>query len=129
MQRLDGYLKSLRQLQRISLEEYLADENIQAIVERRLQLAIQICLDIANYLIAHLRLAAPEELPNVFDILGREGIIPADLAHRMVGMVRFRNILVHNYLEIDAHRVYRHLSEDLDDFDRFARVIVERYLS
>lgn len=129
MQRLDGYLKSLRQLQRISLEEYLADENIQAIVERRLQLAIQICLDIANYLIAHLRLPAPEELPNVFDILGREGIIPADLAHRMVGMVRFRNILVHNYLEIDARRVYRHLSEDLDDFDRFARVIVERYLS
>ena len=129
MQRLDNYLKGLRPLQKIPLEEYLADENIQAIVERRLQLAIQVCLDIANYLIAHLRLTAPEELPNVFDILGREGILPADLARRMVGMVRFRNILVHDYLEMDARRVYRHLREDLDDLDRFARVIVERYLS
>lgn len=129
MQKLDNYLRHLRQLQKVRLEEYLADENIQALVERRLQLAIQVCLDIANYLIAYLRLQAPEELPNVFDILGREGIVPKDLAARMVGMVRFRNILVHDYLVIDPRRVHRHLTESLDDFDHFARIVVERYLT
>ncbi|MGQ9491208.1 MAG: hypothetical protein ACUVS6_10990 [Anaerolineae bacterium] len=37
LQKLDGYLRSLRQMQDVPLDEYLEDDNIQAIVERRLQ--------------------------------------------------------------------------------------------
>lgn len=76
LQKLDSYLQSLRQLAKAPLDEYLADDNIQAIVERRLQLAIQVCIDVSNYLISHLGLRAPDELENVFTVLGREGLIP-----------------------------------------------------
>ena len=129
MQRLDGYQRRLRQLHQVPRDEYLRDDNIQTIVERKLQLAIQACIDIANYLIAQLGLRAPDQLENVFSVLGEEGVIAADLAQRMVGMVRFRNILVHDYIEIDADLVYGHLQTGLDDFDRFAREIVNRFLS
>lgn len=115
-------------MQDVSLDEYLDDGNIQAIVERRLQLAIQVCMDIANYLIGQLGLSAPDEQENVFLVLGREGVISSDLAKRMVGMVRFRNILVHDYLEIDSNIVYRNLAEGLDDFDEFAQQIIARFL-
>ena len=128
LQKLDGYLRGLRQMQDVSLDEYLDDDNIQAIVERRLQLAIQVCMDIGNYLIGQLGLSVPDEQENVFLALGREGIIGADLAKRMVGMVRFRNILVHDYLEIDSNIVYRNLAEDLGDFDQFAQQIITRFL-
>ncbi len=101
---------------------------MQMIVERRLQLSIQVCIDIANYLIAHLGLCVPDEQENVFAVLGREGIIPPDLAQRMVGMVRFRNILVHNYLDIDAALVHRLLAQHLADFDQFSREIVGQFL-
>ena len=40
LQKLDGYLRSLRQMQNVTLDEYLDDDNIQTIVERKLQLAI-----------------------------------------------------------------------------------------
>lgn len=115
-------------MQDVSLDEYLDDDNIQAIVERRLQLAIQVCMDIGNYLIGQLGISVPDEQENVFLALGREGILSADLAKRMVGMVRFRNILVHDYLEIDSHIVYRNLAEDLGDFDQFAQQIIARFL-
>lgn len=75
LQKLDGYLRSLRQMQDVPLDEYLNDDNIQAIVERRLQLAIQVCMDIGNYLIGQLGLTAPDEPENVFAVLGREGVI------------------------------------------------------
>ncbi|MHB1420678.1 MAG: HepT-like ribonuclease domain-containing protein [Bacillota bacterium] len=39
----------------MSSDEYLLNEDMQAIVERRLQLAIQACMDISNYIIAHQR--------------------------------------------------------------------------
>ena len=50
------------------------------------------------------------------------------LAERMVGMVRFRNILVHDYLEIDSLLVHTHLQAELDDFEQFAQIITKRFL-
>lgn len=129
LQKLDGYLRSLRQMQDVPLDEYLNDDNIQAIVERRLQLAIQVCMDIGNYLIGQLGLTAPDEPENVFAVLGREGVISRELARRMVGMVRFRNILVHGYLDIDSQIVYHNLTDELGDFDLFSQTIVAQFLS
>jgi uncharacterized protein YutE (UPF0331/DUF86 family) len=128
LQKLDAYVRHLRQLQGVPLDEYLSDENLQAIVERRLQLAIQVCIDIANYLIAELGLPSPDDLANVFATLGREQVIDPTLADRMIGMVRFRNILVHDYLDIDSNIVYRNLNAELEDFDLFAQQIIERFL-
>lgn len=124
LKKLDSYVGHLRALQAASLDEYLFDENLQAIVERRLQLAIQACMDIASYLIAQLGLAAPDIPENLFSVLGRQEILSHDLAQRMIGMVRFRNILVHDYLDIDSELVYEHLAEALNDFDQFAQEIV-----
>jgi len=90
LKKLDAYQRGLLPFQRIPLEDYLVDENLQMIVERRLQLSIQVCIDIANYLIARLGLRHPDTQENVFAVMGAEGIISQDLARRMVGMVRFR---------------------------------------
>jgi uncharacterized protein YutE (UPF0331/DUF86 family) len=86
-------------------------------------------MDIANYLIAQLGLAAPDEQENIFVVLGREGIIPTELARHMAGMVRFRNILVHDYLEIDSSLVYSNLAAELEDFDQFTQQIISRFLT
>ena len=117
------------QMQAVPLDEYLNDDNIQTIVERKLQLAIQACMDIASYLIGQLGLTALDEPHNIFAVLGQEGVISRELAGRMVGMVRFRNILVHDYLEIDATIVHRNLTEELEDFDQFSQEIIARFLS
>jgi len=37
--------------------------------------------------------------------------------------IGFRNILVRDYLEIDFSKVYKHLKEDLKDFNHFAKLI------
>ncbi len=128
LQKLDSYLRTLRQMQAVSLEEYLGDDNIQTIVERKLQLAIQACMDIGGYLIGQLGLTAPDEPQNLFAALGREGVISRELADRLVDMVRFRNILLHDYLEIDSVIVYHNLSEELGDFDQFSQEIIDRFL-
>jgi uncharacterized protein YutE (UPF0331/DUF86 family) len=116
-------------MQAIPLEEYLRDDNIQTIVERKLQLAIQACMDIASYLIGQLGLVAPDEPHDVFAALGQESVIDSELAGRMAGMVRFRNILVHDYLDIDSVIVHHNLTEELGDFDEFSQEIIARFLS
>jgi uncharacterized protein YutE (UPF0331/DUF86 family) len=127
LSKLDAYQRGLLPFQQLPLEEYLADENLQMIVERRLQLSIQVCIDIANHVIAHLGLRVPDSQENVFSILATGGIITRDLAQRMVGMVGFRNILVHDYLDIDSRLVHNHLSQHLSDFEQFGQQLIEQF--
>lgn len=125
LKKLDEYQKSLLRFQDLSLTEYRDDDDIQTIVERKLQLAIQTCIDIANYIISLQNLHIPDNEENIFLVLSQEGIIGDDLAERMKGMVNFRNILVHEYSEIDNEIVRTQLTENLQDFDEFARSIVD----
>lgn len=69
-------LQDLREQAQVSKEVYLADRNRQAIVERRLQTAIESAINIGNHLIARLGLRAPQDYANVFRILGEAGILP-----------------------------------------------------
>lgn len=43
----------------------------------------------------------------------------------MERVVRFRNLIVHNYARIDDARVYGILKRELGDFDAFAQAIVD----
>ena len=129
LRKLDDCLRTLRQMQAVPLDEYLDDDNIQTIVERKLQLSIQACIDIACYLIGQLGLTAPDEPYDVFAVLGQEGVISRELAGRVVSMVRFRNILVHDYLEIDSTSVHHHLTEELEVFDEFSQEIIAQFPS
>lgn len=125
MKKLDEYQRSLLRFKDLSLDEYLKNDDIQTIVERKLQLSIQTCIDIANYIIARERLRIPDEEGNIFLVLAEEGIISNELGQRMKGMVNFRNILVHEYLEIDGEIVHRNLTRNLEDFNQFAKAVIQ----
>ena len=125
LKKLDDCYKSLERFRAIPLEDYLKSEDTQAIVERKLQLAIQSSMDIANYLIAHRQLRVPDDESGIFASLTEAGLISEELARRMSGMVSFRNILVHEYLEVDHEIVHRHLTQRLGDFDDFAQAVVK----
>lgn len=80
-------------------------------------------MDIANYVIARKQLKISDDEENIFLVLGRESILPDLLAERMKGMVKFRNILVHDYLDVLPREVYQNLQHGLSDFDEFAKAI------
>lgn len=123
--KLDEYVSRLKRFESVSFQEYHDNQDMQALVERYLQLAIQMCIDIANYIIARKKLGFPFEQKNIFVLLAKQGIISNDLSIRIKGIVSFRNILVHNYMDIDPEKVYRILKQGFNDFDEFARSAVE----
>ncbi|HLB47643.1 MAG TPA: DUF86 domain-containing protein [Anaerolineales bacterium] len=125
LRRLKDEVEGLQPYTRLSLEEYITDKVRQLAIERRLQLAAQVCIDIGNYLVAYYGLQTPEIPESIFVILGRENLIPQALGLEMVGIVRFRNILVHGYLEVDPAKVHAVLTNGLSTFLEFAQAIEE----
>ncbi|MEO0115278.1 MAG: HepT-like ribonuclease domain-containing protein [candidate division WOR-3 bacterium] len=85
LNRLDRILSTLEKNASVNREDYLKNEDLQAAVERRLQLATQICIDIANYLLARKRLELPDEEENLFLRLAKAEIINSAVADKDEG--------------------------------------------
>ena len=84
-----------------------------------LQRAAEQVLDLANHVIKQKKLGLPKESRESFDILSRDGVIPGELAEKLKGMVGLRNVLVHQYEELDLKimvDVIEHHLGDLVDF-------------
>ena len=118
------YVALLRKIRGLADEaRFVKDPLIYGNAERYLQLAIQTVLDIGNHIIADMKLNLPAENRDVFGLLAERKIVSAALAKKLMSMAGFRNILVHEYLEIDRHRVFEVLKKDLSDFDRFIKAV------
>jgi len=84
-------------------------------------LAIQCILNIANHVVADLKLRLPADNADLFGLLADNKISPH--WRKLTSMAGFRNILVHEYLEIDRRKVYAVLKRDLGDFEKFIRAV------
>lgn len=128
LRRLEQCVKRLSLLARMPLDEYLANDDAQVIAERLFQVAAQCLLDLANHIVAEEGLGTPEDAQGILECLLRAGIVSADLHERTRGLVGFRNILVHQYLDVDHETVHTLLqrTQDLIDLGTAMGNYVER---
>ncbi len=125
LDKLNEYVKFLKSYQKVSLIQFKKDYTIQGAVCRYFQLAVECVTDIGELLISSLGLRKPKNAKEVIIILGENKIISSVFAKRFAPVAGFRNILVHEYLEIDFKKVYKYLKESLKDFDFYAKCIAK----
>lgn len=124
--RLERSLKKLDKIVKTTTKEkFLKDDDVQDITERNLHIAIEALIDISNHLISRKGFRKPESNVEIFDILLEGSFITKELAGKMKKWVRFRNILVHDYADIDSAKVYEALAE-LDDLRDVAKILAEK---
>lgn len=125
---IDTYLEQIREYSKVSLSAYKNDWKIQRVVERTLQILIELCIDVANHLISDKNMRLPTGYADTFRVLVENGIISENLFKKMEKMAKFRNIIVHQYEKIEPSIVVSILRKNLGDFEKYKRSIV-KYLS
>lgn len=125
IEKIRACLTRLRELAGTSEEAFLQDEDSCALAERHLQVAIQSVIDIGHHVVADMDLGLPEDYKDVFRILAKHKIISEQLGKRLESMTSMRNVLVHDYLQVDLHRIYAALQNDLSDFDEFIAAVLK----
>ena len=116
---LDLYLERAERLGEVDETEFAAVPSIHDLAERYLHLVTEAAIDLANHWIADKGLRTPESNRDTFSVLEESGEIDPALAERLRGWAGFRNVLVHQYANIDHHLSYRAIHEDLGDFLAF----------
>jgi uncharacterized protein YutE (UPF0331/DUF86 family) len=125
---METYLGQIREYSKISVTTYRNDWKTQRIVERTLQILIELCIDIANHLISDKGMRLPTGYTDTFKVLAENRIISKNLFETMEKMAKFRNVVVHQYEKIEPSIVVSILHKNLDDFEKYKRAIV-KYLS
>lgn len=117
-------LARLRARRPESLEALQADLDAQDILSLNLSRVVQLCVDLALHELARRGIALPETMGAAFTVMAEHGLLDADLARRLRRAVGFRNLVVHNYREIDWTLVMQVLELHLGDFDDFAAAFI-----
>ena len=126
-QNIEGAMVNLRRYQHLSLEEFERDLSLIWIAEKGLEILIQNVLDIGAHLLASEIKNDWDDYGEIILKLGYHGIIPRDFSERIQGMAGLRNILIHEYLRVDAGKIHYFLENRLGDFTEFMRY-VQSYL-
>ena len=81
--------------------------------------SIQVVIDVACEIVVRRNLGNPDSYRSCIELLARHQVLDTELSSRLVSMVGFRNLLVHEYDNIDPKRLINGLDE-LGDFRQFA---------
>lgn len=100
-----------------------ADELRLYAVEHALQVAIESVLDIGSHIIAAENWRRPTEYADIIRVLGQKGVLPPEFTARIVGMAGLRNVLVHEYADVDLDRLSDALAR-LEDFTAFSDYVL-----
>ena len=123
LQDVSSTLRVLETLRGIPYESFAEDPRTCWAVEKGLERCIQNVLDTSAHILASLGGPVPDDYTSLLIELGKRHIVPIEFAQRVSPMAGFRNILVHEYLEVDLREVYDALQNRLDDFRAFASYI------
>ena len=119
---LSERLARLAPLKNRPLTDFRADPYLRDIVERNLEVAAQCCLDVCHRIIAIEGALKPRDYRDAILRVGELGVVPVEFAEKLAPLAGFRNILIHEYLEVDWDEVYSNLA-DIDDLARFAAFV------
>jgi uncharacterized protein YutE (UPF0331/DUF86 family) len=80
------------------------------------------CLDL---IVIEEDLERPDSRMEEISLLYNSGIISEKMARKLEEIVKFRNILVHEYGEIDERKVYKNLFSKTRDLEEFKKEILK----
>ena len=123
MERLEGNLRLLESEQEVSAER-ASDPLWLPGIKYLFVVAIEDCIDIAQHICAVKKLGAVRDNGHSFVLLSTGGVIPLGLSEDLRRSVGFRNVLVHEYVDVDDQVVLRSLAE-LGDLRAFSQRIAQ----
>jgi len=121
---IEQHLRRIREKRELSLEEFLGDIDSQESRLFNLQMAVQNCIDIASHIISDEGLGVAGSTNELFSLLEENSYIDRSLFENMVAAVGFRNLIVHEYGQVDLKQVYQIAHHDIDDLESFLRAIL-----
>jgi uncharacterized protein YutE (UPF0331/DUF86 family) len=119
---LDKHLFMLGQhLEGVEFSVFKDDYALRCMAERALQVMVEIVIDIAERIIATENAGPVASAAEAIDRLVDLKVLKSSQPY--VDMVRFRNLIVHQYEEVDPEIIFNIVTKKLENFRQFRNEI------
>lgn len=119
---LDNYLLRLAEMLRdINFDKFKDDWGLQRTTERSLQVMIEVVIDVAERIIAVKNAGPAASSAEALEKLVQLGVLQSAADYKK--MIGFRNILVHQYCDVDPKILFDLAKNHLEDFRKFRNEI------
>lgn len=108
-----------------NFEEFKNDKMIYGSGERFLHLTIEALIDIGNHIISSEDLGVVDVYRDIPVILHNNEYIDKRDKELFIKIIGLRNILVHDYLDIEKETIYRIINENLSDLEDILKKYIE----
>jgi len=89
-------------------------------------MAVQNCIDMTAHIISDEELGIAGSTNEMFYMLQDYGYIDPELTEKMVAAAGFRNLVVHEYGNVDLKQVYHIAHHDIYDLQMFLKAILKK---
>lgn len=109
----------LKILRTVDKKAFLNDQDKIGSTKYHMIVSIESAIDICNHIISQNGYRTPDNYADTFQVLAEQGAFDSEFTVNLKDMSKFRNRLVHIYLEVDDEQVYEILQKRLADFKTF----------
>jgi uncharacterized protein YutE (UPF0331/DUF86 family) len=120
LRRLQHVVRRLRHYRALARADIEGNQDLEWALERGLHLGCEILLDVGNHVLAGAFGRTADSYEEILSALADEGVLSAALRQALTGLGGFRNVLVHDYLDLDMDRVFDVLQRAPEQFEAFA---------
>ena len=117
-EKLNEYFNDIYTYKDLSLSEYLKQKNTKYAIERLLFLIAETILDFLEHILASKFDVISESYEDIIKNAMKYEIITENLYKDLKGLGSFRNILAHEYLELNDEHVYQNIKKMIKISDR-----------
>jgi uncharacterized protein YutE (UPF0331/DUF86 family) len=127
-EQIEKHLDRIRPFTSLSYDAFLKDSTIQDVVEYNLFQVVNHLIDIFQHVVVDEEYGFPETAYEAAQILLKKGILGQEEAEIFKQMVGFRNVVGHDYININKEVVYQILTHGDKDIRALLTRIVSRFL-
>lgn len=92
-------------------------------LERISQLIIEAILDVGNSMIDGFIMRDPGSYEDIIDILEDEKVVSTQAANELKEIIRFRKVIVQDYLEINHDELFSSLQKNKESLESFPKAV------
>jgi uncharacterized protein YutE (UPF0331/DUF86 family) len=125
LKKLNSYLNELAFYENITWEKYLDNFQNKRVIERLLQLIVDTAVDINSHTVVDSGSPPPCDSFNSFFEAAKLGMFSSDFAREIAPSTGLRNIIVHEYEQIDDALVYNSIKETLYMYKEYLKYVLK----
>lgn len=127
-EQIDEHLRRIDKYKNMTFAEFINDPVVQDVVEYNIFQITNHIIDISQHIVVDEDYGIPQTYYDAVQILFDREIISSRDKNVLRKMIGFRNIIGHDYIDIDKQVVYSILTEGIKDINRIVSKLTGKFL-